>query len=201
MITCSNITTSGVWPGGQTRKQSHKGQKLNTWMNVNMQGAVEEWRMQEDKADGEKCSLRMIARAWNVPYTTLCRRVYGKVQGYSSASVRPTVLKESDEAELVRMIKGLAEVGFPLTRREVQKMAYDFAEAHGCQGFSSKKQAAGYYWFQGFLNRHTDISIKKAENLSVARSMSVDKPQVSKWFESYEDLLKRSGICDFRRQI
>ena len=85
-------------------------------------------------------------------------------------------------------------MGFPLTRREVQKMAYDFAEAHGYKGFSSKKQAAGYYWFQGFLNWHTDISIKKAENLSVARSMSVDKPQVSKWFESYEDCVQSYDV-------
>jgi len=65
-----------VRPGGcgQIRKQSHKGQKLNTWINTNMQGAVEEWRMQVGKADGEKCSLLMIARAWNVPYETLRRR-------------------------------------------------------------------------------------------------------------------------------
>jgi len=129
-----------------------------------MQGAVEEWRMQEGKADGEKCSLRMIARAWNVPYETLRRRVYGKVQGYSSASGRPTVLKKSDEDELVRTIKSLAEEEFPLIRKEVQKMAYDFAETHGYPGFFSQKQAAGYYWFQEFLNRHTDINIKKAEN-------------------------------------
>jgi len=58
-----------------------------------MQVAVEEWRMQKVKADGEKCSLRMLARAWNVPYETFRRCVYGKVQGYSSASRTPTVLK------------------------------------------------------------------------------------------------------------
>jgi len=183
------------------RKQSHRGQKLNTWCDNNMQNAVEEWRKQQNCATGDRCSIRTIARAWRIPYETLRRRIYGRVEGYSSASGRPTVLKDSDEAELVKTVKAVAEVGFPLTRKEIQDMAFSYATAHGYKGFSVTKNTAGYYWFQGFLNRHPDISVKKAENLSVARSMSMNKPQVCKWFESYEELLNRLSIRDLTRQI
>ena len=112
-----------------------------------MQNAVEECRKQETMADGEKLSLRTIGRAWSIPYETLRRRVYGSIQGYASASGRPTVLKECDDIELVRTIKDLA-VGIPLTRKEIQEIDFAYAKAHGqigYKGFSTKKDAAGYY--------------------------------------------------------
>ena len=115
-----------------------------------MQKAVEEWRKQETVAGGEKSSLRTIGRAWSIPYETLRRRVYGRVQGYASASGRPTVLKESDEIELVSTIKDLAEVGFPLTRKEIQEIAFVYAKARGYKGFSTKKDVAGYFSFRAF---------------------------------------------------
>ena len=184
---------------GSRLKQSHKGQMLNTWQKGNMKQAVAEYRRQSDPTT--KLSIRAIARAWQIPYETLRRRICGKVPGYGSASGRPTVLKETDEAELVTTIKKLAQVGFPMTRKDVQEIAYAFAKAHGYKGFSENKNCAGYYWFQGFLNRHPDINIKKAENLSIARSMGMNRTQVSKWFESYEMLLTRLGVRDLPRQI
>jgi len=185
------------------RKQSHRGQKLNTWCSVRMQGAVEEWRMQEGGANVEetKKSIRTIARAWQVPYETLRRRIYGKVAGYGSASGRPTVLSEADENELVLVIKNMSAAGFPMTRKDVQCIAYTFAKEHGLKGFSQKKLSAGYYWFEGFLNRHPDVNVKKAENLSVARAMGMNRPQVYSWFDSYEGLLSRLGIQFMPRNI
>ena len=185
------------------RKQSHKGQKLNTWCNVNMQGAVEEWRCQQVGPGGDKQmqSIRTIARAWQVPYETLRRRIYGKVAGYGSASGRPTVLSEADENELVLTIKNMSAAGFPMTRKDVQGIAYTFATKHGLKGFSEKKLSAGYYWFEGFLNRHPDVNVKKAENLSVARAMGMNQPQVYSWFDSYEELLSCLGIQFMPRNI
>jgi len=113
-------------------------------------------------------SIRTIARAWQVPYETLRRRIYGKVEGYASASGRPTVLSEADENKLVNVIKYKSAAGFSMTTKDVQGIAYTFATAHGLEGFSQKKLSAGYYWFEAFLNRDPDVNIKKAENLSVA---------------------------------
>jgi len=192
----------GLLERNAVRKESHRGQKLNTWCSVRMQGAVEEWRMQEGGANVEtKKSIRTIARAWQVPYETLRRRIYGKVAGYGSASGRPTVLSEADENELVLVIKNMSAAGFPMTRKDVQCIAYTFAKEHGLKGFSQKKLSAGYYWFEGFLNRHPDVNVKKAENLSVARAMGMNRPQVYSWFDSYEGLLSRLGIQFMPRNI
>jgi len=139
-------------------------------------------------------SIRTIARAWQVPYETLRRRIYGKVEGYASASGRPTVLSEADENKLVNVIKYKSAAGFSMTTKDVQGIAYTFATAHGLKGFSQKKLSAGYYWFEGFLNSHPDVNIKKAENLSVARAMGMNRPQVYSWFDSYEELLSRLAL-------
>ena len=61
------------------------------------------------------------------------------------------------------MIKELARVGFPLSREEVRKLAFEFAEKNGLKGFSEKKGKAGYYWFVGFMTRHPEISVRKTE--------------------------------------
>lgn len=47
-----------------------------------------------------------------------------------------------------------------------------------------QNKTAGYYWFRGFLRRHKDLVMKKAENLSVPRAMSMNKQQVWNWFEA-----------------
>ena len=59
-----------------------------------------------------------------------------------------------------------------------------------------QNQTAGYYWFRGFLGRHKDLVKKKAENLSVPRAMSMNKQQVSNWFEAYQTLATNLGIID-----
>ena len=83
------------------------------------------------------------------------------------------MLKECDKIDLVRTIKDLA-VGFPLTRTAIQEIAFAYAKAHGYKGFATKKDSAGYYWFQGLLSRHHDVSLKKVENLFVVRSMCMN---------------------------
>jgi transposase-like protein len=166
-----------------------------------MKQAVEEWKRQYSASTEPRMSIRTIARAWQIPYETLRRRIYGKVEGYASASGRPTVLHETDETELVTTVKNLSAVGFPLARKDIQRLAFSYAKAKGYKGFSDKRDAAGYYWFHGFLSRHPDISVKKAENLSVARAMGMNKPQVFKWFELYENLLSRLGVRDLPRHV
>jgi len=73
--------------------------------------------------------------AWQVPYETLRRRIYGKVDGYASASGRPTVLSEADENELVSVIKNMSAAGFPMTGKDVQGIAYTFAQNMDSKGF------------------------------------------------------------------
>jgi len=183
--------------GETSSGKSHRGQKLNKWNPENMRKAVEEYNMQKtNAADVRRLSIRGLARAWQVPYRTLRNRIAGKVSGFRHASGRPTVLTESEEQELVDVISNMAKVGFPLTRKDVRQLAYDYAQQKGRNVFTGKKHCAGYYWFENFIKRYPQLSVKKAENLSTARAMAVNATQVNNWFEQYGELLEKLAIKD-----
>jgi len=62
-----------------------------------MFGAVEEFRLAGGK-------LRVIARAWGVPKSTLERRVKGKVIGHEHLLGKKTLLSTEQEAELEQLL-------------------------------------------------------------------------------------------------
>jgi hypothetical protein len=53
-------------------------------------------------------------------------------------------------------------------------MAFEFA-VKGISGCFLARKSAGYYWFKGFLRRHPKFVMKKAENLSAARAMAMNR--------------------------
>ena len=124
------------------RKDMAKSRKLNLWSESRMKGAIEEFRT------GNK-SLRFIARAWNVPLTTLQRRVKGKIQGHKYSLGKSTMLNEQQEAELCLRIKTMSSRGFPMTKSSIQSLAMQFIKANNIKGFNREKEKCGYYWFKG----------------------------------------------------
>lgn len=76
-----------------------------------MKGAINEY--QEIIERGRTPNVRFTARAWNVPKTTLQRRINGKVAAFGYASGRGP---EESEKELASLIKVLSKRGFPLTK-------------------------------------------------------------------------------------
>jgi len=137
-----------------------------------------------------------VSRAWNIPKSTLQSRLKGSVTGTARCSGRKPVLSSSAEKELASVIELLASKGFPLGMKEVRDLAYQCSEKNKLNAFSSKHNTAGYYWFTGFMQRHPELRIRKPEALSAARAMSINTPQVDKWFTEYENLLKTLGLND-----
>ena len=179
-------------------KTAHKPKKrrsvgkrtLNSWDTDRMAKAMNEF------AEG-KLSLRQISRAWNIPKSTLQRRVSGKVQHCEHASGRRPALPKNVETQLCDYLKELARRGFPLRPMEVRSLVYQFAAKHGYSGIgSTKTMTAGRFWFKRFMRRHPELSLLKPEGLSVARAMGCNKEVVTKWFETYKKTLDELGIAD-----
>ncbi|KAJ8392168.1 hypothetical protein AAFF_G00079740 [Aldrovandia affinis] len=92
------------------------------------------------------------------------------------------------------MLRTMAQRGFPLTKRHVQQLAFEYAAQNKINGFSQKAGRAGYYWFQNFLKRNPDLGMCMPEVLSAARAAGLNKEVVSQWFEQYEHLLVQLGL-------
>lgn len=192
---CSDTSSSNI----QGAQGSRKGLKLNKWNEADMQKALEEYRQKE--AEGVAC-LRNIAKSWRVPKSTLARRVKAPQLGLEHASGRPTVFNEAAEDELATVILDLARRGFPLSEIQIRKLATQFANANNLQVFSQKKEnQAGYYWFKGFMRRHPELCVKRAEGLSAARSGAMNKTNIDNWFAEYKQLVDRLNISDLPSHI
>jgi len=100
-------------PPPDVRPVKHnKGQHINHWNETNMKMAVQEFKR-------GVIGLRQLARAWNVPKSTLQRRVGGIVNGTDHASGRKCVFSRAEEEELSSLLTTLASRGFPLTGLKV----------------------------------------------------------------------------------
>ena len=97
-----------------------------------------------------------------------------------------------DEKELATRIQEFQMCGFPLTRGRVRQLAYQFAHTNGLKGFSDNLQMAGKKWVRKFLNRHPNIVVKTAKNLSVARAMGANPTVVANWFKKLKLTCKAS---------
>ena len=94
----------------------NKGQKINQWNEQRMKMAIEEFHK-------GAIGLRQLARAWNVPKSTLQRRIKGLVKGADHASGRKCIFSAEEEQELGSLLKTLAQRGFPLTAGKVKHLA------------------------------------------------------------------------------
>jgi len=183
-------------PSAEKSTAAHnKGQAINRWNEQNMEGAINEYREK-----GGKVSVRFLARAWNVPRTTLKLRLDNKIEGSRHMSGRKRVLSDEAEAQLVIVIKELAQRGFPLGMKEIRAIAFSYMKQNGLRGFSEKKQKAGYEWFYAFMKRHPDISIRKPEPLSVARGMGMNESVKNAWFQKFEAAVDQLGIRNMPSQ-
>jgi hypothetical protein len=185
--------TSKKHKRGVTKKTK---KNYNSWDTERMKSAIEEF-----KSQGENANLRMIARAWDVPKSTLQRRVKERIKGSDHCSGRKPVLSEDAETELAGMVKLLAARGFPLGQKEIRELAYQFSVSNNLNVFSKKHKKAGYYWFKGFMERHPDLRVRKPEALSAARAMGMNKVLVDKWFQEYDNLVTSLGIKEVPSHI
>jgi len=171
--------TAGTNRSSGSIGKHNKNQRINRWNVDHMKGALEEYH-----TTGGNVSVRQLARAWNVPRSTLQQRMDGKVKGSEHMSGRKPLFNSETEEDLVSVIKLLAERGFPLGMKEIRTIAFSFAMKNGILGFSKKKQVAGYEWLSAFLQRHPEVSIRKPEPLSVARAAGMNTVVIGKWFDS-----------------
>ena len=85
------------------------------------------------------------------------------------------------------MIKEFLFLGFPLCSREVRKIAHDFAEANGFEGFSKQLNEAGRKWFAFLLKRYPKLKVKEGvTNLSIARAKASNHDSVTTWYKKYQ---------------
>ena len=98
-----------------------------------------------------KKSLRQAAREYDVPLTTLKRRVDGEVS-LNAKPGPPTVLTREEEEKLCEYCLTMCDMGYGLTVEYIRRVAYVIASNSG-RPHPFKNGKAGRDWYEGFLRR------------------------------------------------
>lgn len=146
------------------------------------------------------------AKTYGVPQSTLRRHAleHNKILKPNFKGLgryKPTFPPDVGR-QLVNHLKFLETRLFGLTRTSLQELAFELAERNGfTHNFNKEKRRAGQEWLDGFLRRNKDISLRKPEATSAARAQAFNKPQVTNFFKTYQDLLQIRNIDPHRIYI
>jgi hypothetical protein len=139
-----------------------------------------------------KMGYMLAAKTFSVPQTTLERKVKGARENSATSlstsmkvSLGPKhpVFTKEEENELCRYILDMETRLYGLTTKDLKALAYNLAVKNNkAHPFNVQKQEAGKDWFQGFLNRHPELSIRKPESTSAARAAGFNREVVDQFF-------------------
>lgn len=104
------------------------------------------------------------------------------------------IFSEEEEKKLVSYLLKCADIYFGLIPEEVRKLAYECAiklELTNIPSNWNEKKMAGEDWFQNFMKRNPELSLRTPEATSLSRATSFNKTNVQDFFEKYRTLLEK----------
>jgi len=94
------------------------------------------------------------------------------------------VFSDEVENQLCEYLLEMSARGFGMTQQQVCAFAYELAEKNHLEhNFDRNLKRTGPDWFESFLHRHHNLSIRDAETTSLGRLMAFNRPQVNQFFD------------------
>ncbi|KAG5895019.1 hypothetical protein JTB14_014758 [Gonioctena quinquepunctata] len=158
-------------------------------------------------------SIRKAAEKYDLKASTLQHRIQKsrlnsqrnneelpRIQTYSSKYMTSQVLTKGQEGHLNDYILKSSKMHYGLTLTQTRSLAYGYSEKLNCKHPASWdiNKLAGIDWLTGFRKRNPNISFRKPENTSLARSFSFNKSAVDEFYANYEILLARQNFTPDR---
>jgi len=150
----------------------------NNWSATSLSEALAEIRSGQLKAS-------VASRAYNIPETTLRRYLKLSREKFPVNGGRfRRVFSDTMENQLCDYLLEMSSRGFGMTQQQVCSFAYDLADSNNIEhNFDNSLKRAGRDWFDGFVRRHPNLSIRSAEATSLGRLIGFNRPQVNQFFD------------------
>lgn len=155
-------------------------------------------------------TISSAARKFNIRRTTLRERFKkytkknvadsgnssndeGTVANFSSKFSTRQVLTTKQENDLTVYFEKCSALQFGLTRVMALKFVYQYVVKNQIKHPPSwdEKEMAGSDWLLGFMHRNTTLSLRKPENVSLARATGFNATAVQLFYTNLEDVYKR----------
>lgn len=129
---------------------------------------------------------------YGVPRSTLSDKFSGKQPEEKYAGA--TVLSKDEESKLAQWIIKRAETGFPVVKSELQDTVSIWVKNKNVQTPFSNN-IPGRKWFNGFLRRNPEVSVRIVQNLSERRA-KITRENLDSWFMEVQEYLTERGLLD-----
>ncbi|KAH7548829.1 hypothetical protein BM1_10854 [Bipolaris maydis] len=139
-----------------------------------------------------KQSIRALAKAYDVPQSTLHTRVHGTQPRLELRSVNRK-LSSIEEQSLVQWILDLDRRGFPPHIIDVRQMADALLAA---RGQDPPPQPVGKKWVSRFIQSQPELQTKWSRRLNSQRAQYEDPATIVAWFKLVEETRQTYGVLD-----
>ena len=138
-----------------------------------------------------KGSLRQFSLAKGIPLTTTRRWIKDTPKKIDRG--RDKVLTEDEERLIETALLFLGDSNMPLDRDDIQAIVSEFIKTieRPCP-FANNRP--GIDWLRSFEKRHPEISKKRGEILTMARSKNMTPEVVNAFFDKYEKVVTENGL-------
>ena len=143
-------------------------------------------------------SIRSTANAYGIAKSLLARLVKKAKESDRPFSYEPNIgnrkiFSKNEETLLAEYLKTASKMSHGLGRREVCRLAYSYAKklTKNIPEVWNNDNEAGIDWYKGFIRRNKDLSLRKPEKTSLARSTAFNKITVAKFFEKLKNVYEK----------
>nr|XP_054774036.1 uncharacterized protein LOC129282133 [Lytechinus pictus] len=158
---------------------------------TDMSGAVNERKQEEIKVHEFAVTGKMKVTVGEISEADVKTRLHER---WKSA------FGDENEAELVRLILDMEPRGFILSRLDVRRLGYQFAESKDIEHiFDRESGLASEFWIEGFLIRHPDIVLGNADSLSQPHAPSLQ--EVTRYFDRLGGIMDRESLHQSAEKI
>ncbi len=130
-------------------------------------------------------------------FVPTCFLVIRRVNGTVEIDCRPgpkTVLTEEEEGQLADYLVQMSDMGYGLTREGVMGLAFSVVEKSR-RSHPFHNGSAGRAWFDGFMRRRPNLTIRSPQPLSYCRAVSANKDTVMDFFGEIRCPLWKTQSC------
>ena len=180
---------------------SHQGQTLGKWTPEDMQAA---WQAHQGGL-----SISASARAFNIPIST-CKDRFRKLKQMVAAGQDISqlfghcsggrnlgrIFTVGEEKLLSEHLRAVGDGGFGYTQQEVRALAYSWGELNDIPVNESEKEMMSSKWFKCFVERHPELKLANAKEISIYRAMAPTEQRIQDFFTAFENLITEYKITE-----
>ena len=135
-------------------------------------------------------NVREAARVYNVPRTTLRRRLSGQ-KSRAETRANSHKLTKNEEESLVQWILSLDRRGAPPRQSHVREMADILLAQRG----TTPIQQVGEKWVYNFIERHDELKTRYTRGYDYRRSKCENPKTIKGWFDRVQITIMQHGIA------